>query len=270
MNKKSIIIICSIILLIPLTYFLVPKKEIQFTGTVSSQSEKKIKDVTDFYSITATYPHESLDTENVMEDFVKYKVNEMKEVWKIGGEVYREEQKIATNFPDRPKMQYQYDISYGKHESALHGTVSYVFTTYEFTGGANGNTKVNTFTFNKDGRVEIDSVLSLAIDNNDIKLSRVLADTAMNDAEEGFDKTMLYEGLGLAYLKADGKTLDTKKCYCDGFFFGSNFQNFVITDEGIEFLFSKYQIAPGAQGTPKIMLPWKLLQGYLIGSFKGK
>jgi hypothetical protein len=259
MNKKIFFIVGAVVLLL-----------ISIGGYFYTQSEKKISDINDFYSITASYPKESLDTKKVMENFVMYKVKEKQEEWKLGGKAYKEEQKTVKDFPDRPKMQYQYMISYKKYTSSVYKTVSYVFTTYEFTGGANGNTTISTFTFNKDGKVEIDSVLSLATSDNDIKLSRLLADTAMINTQAGFDKTMLYDGLGLSYLKSDGKTLDKAKCHCDGFFFGSNFQNFIITDEGIRFIFSKYQIAPGSFGTPEVELSWKQLQGYILGTFKGK
>lgn len=257
MNNKALFVGSTIVLLCIASFLLL-------------QKEKKIEDVNDFYSIKAVYPNESLDKNNTMRDIVMQKINEKKEAWKIGGDLYTQEQKIAKDFPDRPKMQYQYDISYKKYESLLYGTVSYVFTTYEFTGGANGNIAIDTFTFNKEGKVDVESVLNLATDNNDIKLSRILADTAMADTQAGYNKDMLYEGLGLAYLKADGKTLDVAKCHCDGFFFGSNFQHFIIIDEGIGFVFSKYQIAPGVLGTPEVMLPWEVVQDYTLGSFKGK
>jgi hypothetical protein len=78
---------------------------------------------------------------------------------------------------------------------------------------------------------------------------------------------MLQEGLGIAYLKADGKTLDKAKCNCDGFFFPSNFQNFVIEDNGIRFIFNKYQIAPGSAGLPEIALDWETLKPYIQSSF---
>jgi hypothetical protein len=233
---------------------------------ISIPQEKKIEEKNDFYDISATYPVDSLDKENAVESFVTYKINEKKEEWKIGGKAYLEEKKVEKDFPDKSKAVYQYSMTYKKYVSKKVGTVSYVITTYEFTGGANGNTAINTFTFNKSGLLPVDTVLNFE-NSNDITLSRVLASTLIDKEGENASKEMVLDGLGLSYLKADGKTLDTVKCHCDGFFFPSNFQNFVVEDEGLRFLFNKYQVAPGSEGTPDILLNWGTLKPYTQKEF---
>lgn len=231
------------------------------TSTPLNLEEKKVTDNNEFYEISAKYPVDSRDTAKDVETFVLYKVKEKQQDWKIGGEIYNEEKAITKLYPDRAKMVYIYDISYTAYESR--GTVSYVFTTYEFTGGAHGNSVVNTFTFNDEGKVEIEDILNLSENNNDIKLSRILAKEIERSQGDMFIEDMMMDGLGLAYLKADGVTLDKEKCNCDGFFFGSNFQNFYLTDEGITFLFNQYQVAPGASGIVKATLDWETLKPYL-------
>ncbi len=231
------------------------------TSTPLNVEEKKVTDNNEFYEISAKYPVDSRDTAKDVETFVLYKVKEKQQDWKIGGEIYNEEKAITKLYPDRAKMVYIYDISYTAYESR--GTVSYVFTTYEFTGGAHGNSVVNTFTFNDEGKVEIEDILNLSENNNDIKLSRILAKEIERSQGDMFIEDMMMDGLGLAYLKADGVTLDKEKCNCDGFFFGSNFQNFYLTDEGITFLFNQYQVAPGASGIVKATLDWETLKPYL-------
>lgn len=231
------------------------------TSTPLNLEEKKVTDNNEFYEISAKYPIDSRDTAKDVETFVLYKVKEKQQDWKIGGEIYNEEKAITKLYPDRAKMVYIYDISYTAYESR--GTVSYVFTTYEFTGGAHGNSVVNTFTFNDEGKVEIEDILNLSENNNDIKLSRILAKEIERSQGDMFIEDMMMDGLGLAYLKADGVTLDKEKCNCDGFFFGSNFQNFYLTDEGITFLFNQYQVAPGASGIVKATLDWETLKPYL-------
>lgn len=266
MNKKILVLVGVAVLFLVGGYFSIRvKKNVIDTNTPSQiiSTDKKIKDINDFYSITAVYPNDGMDKDKKMEQFVAYKVAQMKEEWKVGGKAYAEEMHVAKDFPDRPKMKYEYDISYKKYESKVKGTVSYVFSIYEFTGGANGNITVTTFTFDKNGVVAIDAMLNLAQNDNDIALSRVLAETALTNTESFVDKTMLYEGLGLSYLKADGKTLDKVKCHCDGFFFGSNFQNFIVKDEGITFVFNKYQVAPGSSGLPEVTLSWDTLKSYM-------
>jgi hypothetical protein len=269
--KISIIFLVSVVVI--LSVYLITKKDgiilsVPTTSQVSKITEKKIEDKNDFYDISVTYPVDSRDKESAVEKFVTYKIDEKKSQWKIGGEAYLEEKKIESDFPDRPKMQYQYSITYKKYESKKFNTVSYLFTVYEFTGGANGNITVNTFTFDGKGAVTIDSVLDFN-DGKDIVLSRVLAETLIKSEGENASKDMVNDGLGLSYLKADGKTFDAQKCGCDGFFFGSNFQNFVIEDEGLRFIFNKYQVAPGASGLPEVVLPWNALKTFIVPSFTG-
>ncbi|MEA4910820.1 hypothetical protein SDC9_21677 [bioreactor metagenome] len=234
------------------------------TNTESvSVEEKKITNNTDFYEINIKYPEDSRDKNKEIESFILASTERKKDDWKVGGEIYNDEKALTKLYPDRANTAYTYDITYQTYEAPSRGTISYVFNTYEFTGGAHGNSVVNTFTFNKDGKIAIDDILTLAENNNDIKLSRVLAEKIRQSQGDMVIEDMLMEGLGLAYLKADGKTLDKEKCNCDGFFFGSNFQNFYLTDEGITFLFNQYQVAPGAAGIVKVTLDWDSLNSYL-------
>ncbi|MFN5427086.1 MAG: RsiV family protein [Bacteroidota bacterium] len=69
---------------------------------------------------------------------------------------------------------------------------------------------------------------------------------------------------------SDDKTLKIgtkEKCKCDGFFYGSNLQCFVIRDQGIGFVFGKYVVGPGSSGTPEILLDWNTLAPYLQPGF---
>lgn len=273
MNKQNIkifAVLAMIVIAFLYGYFLNKKDGVTPPVTAKPQviktTEKKIEDKNDFYDISASYPVDGRDKDSVIEKFITYKIDEKKVEWKIGGEAYNEEKKIEKDFPDRPKMQYQYSITYKPYKSTRWNTVSYVFTTYEFVGGANGNITVNTFTFNDKGLMNIDSILDF---NNykDIALTKALADEIIKeDGDQATPDTVL-DGLGFSYLKEDGKTIDKSKCQCDGFFFPSNFQNFVVEDDGLRFFFNKYQIAPGSAGAPEIMLPWKFLQPYLQDAF---
>lgn len=225
--------------------------------------EKTITDKNDFYEISVKYPVDSRDTKKEIETFISYLVENKQQEWEVGGEIYNEEKALSNLYPDRPEMVYSYDISYETFESPNKGAVSYVFTAYQFSGGAHGSTQINTFTFNNEGRVNIEDVLNISENNNDIELSRILAAKIKKEQDEMFIEDMMMEGMGLAYLKADGVTLDKEKCNCDGFFYGSNLQNFYILDEGITFLFNQYQIAPGALGVIKTTLDWETLSPYL-------
>lgn len=232
------------------------------TNTTTQIVEKEISDKNDFYEITATYPSDPRDTGKDMQTYVLYNVKQRQNDWKIGGQSYNDQQALEKKYPDMPKVKYTYDISYKSYNSPVRKTVSYVFDTYEFTGGAHGSSEISTFTFNDSGLVSIENILDLKNDN-DIKLSRLLA-TQLLSKKDATDNDFVMNGLGLSYLKSDGKTVDLAKCGCDGFFFGSNFQKFYVTDSGITFLFDQYKVAPGAAGTMEATLDWATLKPYLL------
>ncbi len=229
---------------------------------ISNYEEKTFSDKNNFYEITAKYPSDSLDKERDIETFILYKIKEKQNEWKVGGEIYNSEQEVIKDFPDRPKMIYSYDISYNRYESKEKGTVSYVFNTYEFTGGAHGINVVNTFTFDNKGKINIENILDFS-NGNGVKLSKILAKKIIAEGDEMINEDMLMTGLGITYLKSDG-SIDKEKCNCDGFYIGSNFQNFYINDTGITFLFGQYQVAPGAAGTVSVNIDWETLKPYLI------
>lgn len=237
------------------------------------EGEKSISEETEFYKINAKYPVELWDKDGVVEEFVKQQVETKKEEWKIGGEVYNSEKEIEKKYPDRPKMIYELSIVYDKFVSEKMKTVSYLFKIGQYTGGANGDEVVQTFTFNKDGLMSVEAFLNISdyqsVEDkkipNDIAISEKIFEAAKFDKEKFSDLEMVSNGLGLAYLKSDGVTLDHKKCNCDGYFYGSNLQNFIVSDEGITFYFSKGEVTARAAGSVGIMLAWESLKPFIIG-----
>lgn len=244
----------------------------------SSKSEfETLNTSTVFYTINAKLPFEAWDKNHEMEDFVNQVVAQKEEEWKIGGEAYMAEQELSKQFSDRPKMVYSMDIEYKKIISEKKGTVSYVFYEGEYTGGANGDESVHAFTFNKQGRVDLESVLNIsgtATDEkehaipNDIAISKLIDAEAIKNTEYYPDPRTVSDGLGLSYLGKDGVTLDHKKCHCDGFFFGSNLQNFVITDDGVTFYFGKGVLTARAAGSVGVIVPWDQLKPFLMADWK--
>ncbi len=154
---------------------------------------------------------------------------------------------LRKDFPDHPKTIYTYNLDYKSYNIANTNIVSYVLSGYEFTGGAHGNTAINTFTFDKDGQIKIEDILDFGTGNG-IKLTKLLeSELIKQKGDMLFDTKMVEEALGIAYLKSDG-TIDKEKCNCDGFYMGSNFQNFYLTKDGITIIFPQYQVAPYAAG----------------------
>lgn len=173
---------------------------------------------------------------------------------------------VRKDFPDRPKMTYTYMVDYKTYNIPNTDIVSYVLNTYQFTGGAHGTNFVTTFSFDKNGKIDIEDILDFA-NGNRVKLSKLLAQDLIKEKSDIIygQTDMVYQGLGIAYLKADG-TIDKEKCGCDGFYFGSNFQNFYLSNQGITFIFSQYQIAPGAAGNVELMMTWDELKPFLLNT----
>ena len=162
----------------------------------------------------------------------------------------------------------EYQINYTVVTSDSSKTVSYLMNEYENTGGASGNQKVTSFSFRNNQLLDIQKILNFS-GNNDIKLTRLLAEKASKDTIT-FSSSMYNESFGLNFLQKDGVTLDKAKCKCDGFFFGSNLQCYVIRNEGIGFVFGKYVVGPGSSQTPEILLDWKTLEPFLQADFQIK
>lgn len=274
MKKKAFLITLSIfitaVIVIILAYGAKLLKESFIEPTYDTVT---IERSSDFYEIKAEYPRESLDKDNIMKTYVTNLVEERMTDWEVGGEIYNAEQAVAQEFPDRPKMVYTLNILYQKFNSSDLDTVSYLFIVEEYTGGANGIINVQTFTFDSNGLVEVEDVLNLAGETinpeglvvyNDLALSKLIFEQTTKNEELFPNSEITQEGLGLAYLKDDGVSLDLEKCHCDGWFYGANLQNFVLTNEGISFFYGKCDITICASGVVQVSLDWKTLAPYLV------
>lgn len=212
---------------------------------------KQVIDSTANYVIKVNYPDEPQDKQMIMKKWVDLKLSDKQLAWK----------NLTT-----PRNEYQ--INYSVVTSDSSKTVSYIMNEYENTGGASGNQKVTSFSFRNNELLDIQKILNFS-GNNDIKLTRLLAEKASKDTVT-FSAAMYNESFGLNFLQKDGISLDKNKCKCDGFFFGSNLQCYVIRNEGIGFVFGKYVVGPGSSQTPEILLDWKTLEPYLQPDFQVK
>ena len=237
----------AIICLLSLTWSGCINMSNQEKVAVETTTEQLI-DSTANYVIKASYPKDVQDKESVIKKWVELKLSDKKQEWK--------DLKEGSN---------TYMISFTTVKSDSSQTVGYVMNEYENTGGASGNQKVTSFSFRNNQLLDIQQILNFS-NNNDIQLTRLLAAQAAKDTMT-FSTDMYNESFGLNFLKEDGVTLDKEKCKCDGFFFGSNLQCFVIRDQGIGFVFGKYVVGPGSSQTPELLLDWKTLSSYLQPGF---
>ncbi len=241
-------------------YFSKKEKEVVVPSTVATTTDIFINDVNEFYTISAQYPKELWDKDFTMEKDVLTIVNQKKEEWKIGGPVNNEEKAITMQYPDRPILKYELNIKFDKFESKDKGTVSYVFKNYEFTGGAHGGTGLVTYTFDKNGIVNIGDILDLTSSGHSLAISKIMRDKLKVSLGELHNAEMLDGGLGLQFINANG---NSNAITGDAFNFSANFNNFVVLDEGIRFIFGQYQVAPYAAGIPEVLLTWEELSPYL-------
>lgn len=273
MNKtQSIIKIISLIILILLViFFIIPNRNkrqintdisnIQATTTYNFEL-KKINYNTDFYDIEAVYENHFFDNQKLIEKQILKDVNQVLEEWKIGGDIQKEEENLNKQFPDRPKIKYQYSVDYHKYDSGKMNMISYVFYNYMFTGGAHGNTYLNTFVFDKNGLVKINDLLDLKNNINDIKITRLIYNKIKdNHIVNESAHEMLIEGLGLNNLDNNNNYTGTQD---KKFSFKDNLTQFIVLDEGIIFIFDQYQIAPYIDGNPEVLLTWDELKPYMI------
>jgi hypothetical protein len=238
----------------------------QNSDILSSTSSVTFNESNDFYTIKATYPTDPLDKENVMKSTVESWINQDREDWKIGGDIYNSEQKLRKIYPDMSKAAYELNIQYTKEISSTLQTVTYRVTKYEYTGGAHGITNIATFSFGKDGQIKIEDILNFN-NKNDISLTKILKTHLISSiGQENLQEDMMDNGLGLAFLDKNDSFVKAK-CDCDGFLFPSNFQNFVILDEGLKFIMNTYQVGAGALGNPEAIISWSELKPYLNPSF---
>ena len=119
--------------------------------------------------------------------------------------------------------------------------VSVLLTAYQLTGGANGEERMASFTWNKlsDSLVTLEQLLPLVLEQPDlVSLSEIcreeltLALSAGNDSDL---QEMIHEG--------------TEPI-------PENYDLFTISDKGLTIYFEKYQVAPGSAGSQAVLIPY--------------
>lgn len=270
-NKKIFLGIFILILILLSSIFLFFKinKNNELDSSEDSNTEAFKEEIfnesNDFYTIKANYPIDTWDKSGEIRQVVNIWINNAREDWKIGGEIYNNQKALESKYSDMSKMQYELYIDYATATSQKLGTHSYILSKYEWTGGAHGMTSITTFNFNNNKRILIEDVLDL--NKYDISLTKMLKRYLVSSiGKENLDENMMNRGLGLAFLDEDDN-FDQAKCGCDGFLFAANFQNFVILDEGIKFIMDTYQVGAGALGNPEAIIPWEELRPLLNKDF---
>lgn len=244
LNKVLWLII--FLVLTALVFFFVKKQEFKQAQTngpaVVVVGEQKITEETSRYKIDIAYPLVPND-----DSISKYVVTTISDFKKNASD--------EENFPEGSSCtQHELNGSYKKVESKKLGTVSYIYSMYEFTCGAHGNTALTTFTFDSTGKpVGLDAII---FPGNFSSVSKKFGEELIIPklkAQLGdmYNEEMVRFGL----FGEDG----VKK---DGFLAISPYENFAISDDGATFIFGQYQVAPYAAGMPEVFLSWQELLPY--------
>jgi hypothetical protein len=217
------------------------------TTTPATLSGTSYVEHAQYYDIAANYPSTtpligSANTAAVgqIDTFISTTISQ----FKSQGGFSTLTQADATNMGLTPDNKETLDIKY-LIASSPH-TVSYIFTTYEYTLGAHGNTFFQTFTFN----TTTGTLLSLG---------DVFSGTSYLNTLSSISRAQLPGVIGQTYdpsFITDG-TQPT----------AANFSSFFFDNSDFVILFSPYQVAPYAAGPQTLRIPTASLQSILNSQY---
>ncbi len=129
-----------------------------------------------------------------------------------------------------------FDLNYREEKSTKADT--YVFGIVTYTGGAHGLQVTRTFAFDINGKA---IAVTDLFTNGEAGIKTVAAFVQNELVKKNIsDKDWIETGAGATL---------------------QNYQNFVISDAGITFIFDPYQVAPYASGTQTILVPLSAFRG---------
>jgi biopolymer transport protein ExbD len=133
------------------------------------------------------------------------------------------------------------DISYTKSKSQKVET--YIFSVGTYTGGAHGMQFTKTFSYASTGKKIVLSDLF----TDEVKALKAVSEYVKKDLykKEYADQGMISDG-----------TAPREE----------NYQSFIVTDEGITFIFDPYQVAAYAYGTQKVSVPVEVFKSFANSS----
>ncbi len=171
------------------------------------------------YEIVGYYPvTRSAGITAIMRDFVVGQIETFKKDTSAGGELPEGYRAMTL------------DISYEQRRSAQ--ADNYIFTIYSDTGGAHGLEATKTFSFTKIGEeIAVKDLFTNGIQGLSAIADDVKADLMKRDFADS------------AWITEGSAPLE------------SNYQNFIVEDEGVTFIFDAYQVAPYAAGKQFVTIP---------------
>jgi hypothetical protein len=232
-NYYVVVLIIAVAAVVVAAYFVTEKyrkvpDKLQTEKESITYAEKAIRESSEGYTINIMYPQpRNSEARLAIEQYI----NQVKDEFMRGLLSVQKDQLYPSEL----------SMVYNVHQSKYADT--YELNTYIFQGGTHGQTDIHTFTVIDDSLVTINYVV--ASDQLE-KLARVIKTHIRNQITKSMIQSMwLDEGLMPAY---------------------DNFERFIIHDDGIEFIFLPYQIAPYGAGIQRYTVPFEILPGAVVSS----
>lgn len=184
--------------------------------------EDNLNENTGPYTITAVYPVTASTTiSGTLRMFVQQQVDQFKEDTSWAAD---------PSIAPAEAAELSLDVTYVEQKNDR--ADNYVFTVASYTGGAHGLQATKTFSYNETG-IPL-TLASLFINGEDGLKTIATYVQAQLKTREFAEESWIADG---AAPKAD------------------NYQNFVVTEVGITFIFDPYQVAPYAAGVQRVDVP---------------
>lgn len=204
----------------------VPQHVVMTDTTADDATEATLEETTDAYTIHSESPREGTPAALAARTYI------INEVSRFKGEAVSAYNEYKTTKPEWPWRTYEQSLVSVRGESLAYD--SYLVTHYEYTGGANGMEMVRAFTY--------DAVTGKQLSLNDVVpphnqarlLHAVQADLKSQNGSAGIPDVFT-------------DTIDALTF--------TDLQNFYINGGTLYVVFSEYDVAPGAFGAVRVMLP---------------
>ena len=145
---------------------------------------------------------------------------------------------LSDNGDSEPFAALSWERSLNGYIAGEHGDIiSYIVSTYDFSGGAHGSSAELAFNFNRKSGEIIDED-DIFTEGSAVELSKLLSAHLQSDFAEG-----TYNSLFIKDIEPNG--------------------NFIVSEEGVTYIYGQYEIGPYYLGIIKLTLPWEELEGLL-------
>ena len=145
---------------------------------------------------------------------------------------------LSDNGDSEPVAALSWERSLNGYIAGDHGDIiSYIVSTYDFSGGAHGSSAELAFNFNRKSGEIIDED-DIFTEGSAVELSKLLSARL----QSAFDEEA-YNSLFVKDIEPNG--------------------NFIVSDEGMTYIYGQYEIGPYYLGIIKLTLPWEELEGLL-------